>query len=114
MRTAWSQLRTGVQRLRKVCLWVYSTLYLQTLHLGGIIQLWEEDGSGVRNYVVSLDDQEEQLLFVYDYRMRLGLDVELQESDVITGYGLTTAAFTYESKSGMIVTSPAVFTYFVE
>ena len=81
---------------------------------GEIIQLWEDDGSGVRNYVVSLDDSNEQLLFIYDYRMRLGLDVELQESDIITGYGLTTAAFTYDSKSGTSVTSPAVFTYFVE
>lgn len=81
---------------------------------GSIIQLWEDDGSGVRNYVVSLDDSNEQLLFVYDYRMRLGLDVELQESDIITGYGLTTAAFTYESKSGTSVTSPAVLTFFVE
>ena len=75
---------------------------------GKIIQLWENDGTGVRNYVVSLDDAEEQLLFVYDYRMRLGLDVELHEADVITGYGLTTAAFTYDTKSGTSVTSPAV------
>ena len=81
---------------------------------GKIIQLWEDDGSGVRNYVVSLDDSNERLLFVYDYRMRLGLDAELRESDIITGYGLTTAAFTYDSKSGTSITAPAVLTYFVE
>ena len=81
---------------------------------GKIIQLWEDDGSEVRNYVVSLDDSDEQLLFIYDYRMRLGLNVNLQEADSITGYGLTTAAFTYDSKAGTSVTSPAVFTFFVE
>ena len=81
---------------------------------GKIIQLWEDDGSGVRNYVVSLDDSNEQLLFIYDYRMRLGMDVELQESDWITGYGITSVAFTYDSKSGTRVTSPAVWMFFAE
>ncbi|MBQ8942172.1 MAG: leucine-rich repeat protein [Firmicutes bacterium] len=81
---------------------------------GKIIQLWDEDGSGVDNYVISLDDSDEQLIFIYDYRPRLGIDTELHENDIITGYGLTTAAYTYDSKSGESVTSPAVFTFFTD